>query len=83
MTKALTYYELKKDEVGKTLTKTQLIKEAAKATAYQKNAFAGESMATHLPMKDKEGEKDAERQDALKKLEIYREKKAEKKKKTK
>ena len=31
MTKALTYYELKKDEFGKTLTKTQLIKEAAKA----------------------------------------------------
>ena len=29
MIKALTYYELKKDEIGRSITKTDLIKEAA------------------------------------------------------
>ena len=37
MTKALTYYGLKKDEFGKTLTKTQLIKEAAEAYGVPEN----------------------------------------------
>jgi len=39
MTKALTYYALKKDEVGKTLTKTQLIKEAANAYGVPEATF--------------------------------------------
>ena len=121
MTKALTYYALKKDEVGKTLTKTQLIKEAANAygvpeTTFRRrvndNLVTNEGQGVEIPLpplhrprrrpqqmniigESKSAAKilnmpariqkirdiDAERQDALKKLEIYREKKAEKKRK--
>ena len=119
MTKALTYYALKKDEVGKTLTKTQLIKEAANAYGVPETTFRrrvndnlvtneGQEVEIPLPLLHRPrrrpqqmniiGEsksaakilnmpariqkirnKDAERQDALKKLEIYQKKKAEKK----
>ena len=46
MTKALTYYALKKDEVGKTLTKTQLIKEAANAYGVPEATFRGKRHKT-------------------------------------